>query len=103
MMVATLEFEVPVAISSPPSTKYLSTPGNLADDRSRSCATAASVRSVEAPSGSRTETKNAPWSSSGRKPAGRRLNRADRCTKLNASSASSASAERRIRNPTPVR
>ena len=29
MTVATLEFEVPVAISSPPSTKYLSTPGSL--------------------------------------------------------------------------
>ena len=32
MTVATLELEVPVAISSPPSTKYLSTPGSLRDD-----------------------------------------------------------------------
>ena len=35
---------------------------------------AASVRSIEAPSGRRTETKNAPWSSSGRNPLGSFLN-----------------------------
>ncbi len=34
------------------------------------CCTTARVRETEAPSGSCTETKNTPWSSSGRKPVG---------------------------------
>ena len=59
MIVATLELDVPVAISSPPSTKYRSTPGSFAITDSILRA-AALARSVEAPSGKRIETKNAP-------------------------------------------
>ena len=36
--------------------------------------TAASVRSVDAPSGRRIDTKNAPWSSFGKKPDGKLRN-----------------------------
>src|SRR5258706_3990732 len=101
MTVETFEFDVPVAISRPPKTKYLSTPGSL-EIAVSILRTARSVRSVEAPSGSRTELKKAPWSSLGRKPTGSFLNRlpANRTT---ATRPSTARALRRIRNVTPVR
>ena len=99
--VATFEFEVPVAISRPPSTKYVSTPGSL-PMISSILRTAASVRSVEAPSGSRIDTKNAPWSSFGRKPAGRLRNRSarhhDECDQRHAARALTAASG--IRRPT---
>ena len=99
--VATLELDVPVAISRPPSTKVSSTPGNLEITVSIFFE-AASARSVEAPSGSRTEVKNAPWSSFGRKPVGSRL-KSPPVSAVTTSSASTASAPRRIRKITPVR
>src|ERR1044071_3463018 len=63
-------------------------------------AAAALVRSVEAPSGRRIPLKKAPWSSSGRKPAGSILNRTPVAAQ-NASSPTKAKAERRTSTFTP--
>ena len=54
---------------SPTTDNTPSTPG-IGVMMSSTCSTTASVRLIEAPSGSRMAAKNAPWSSSGRKLCG---------------------------------
>ena len=59
---------------SPTTDNMPSTPG-IGLTTSSTCFTISSVRLIEAPSGSRMAAKIAPWSSSGRKLCGVRLNR----------------------------
>src|SRR5690349_9839751 len=63
-------------------------------------AVAALVRSVEAPSGRRIPLKKAPWSSSGRNPAGSILNSTPVAAQ-NASNPTKAKADRRTSTFTP--